>query len=95
MVGARTFTEVGSYHIDLDVRADETHASRLVSVDATFSRAEIAIPQVGVCARAFGGRLSGAEHLVARRVVVEEEWRRQMKTSPGGTLSPARLGDGP
>jgi hypothetical protein len=36
-------------HVDLDLVSDETHARGLVAVDATETRAQVAVAEVGIC----------------------------------------------
>lgn len=66
----RTLAEMRRNDIDLDIGPDETHARRLVAVDATQARAEVAVLQVRVRLRPFPRGVDLGEELVARRVVI-------------------------
>ena len=59
MMNQHTFTKMRGYDIDLDVGPDQTHARSLEAINAAFSRAEIAVPKVGVGFGAFQGGISG------------------------------------
>lgn len=71
-------------HVDLDIGSDETHAGRLISVDAAKPGAEVAVPQVRVRLGALLGSIDGAEELVAGYIVVQQEGRREVKQSSDG-----------
>lgn len=78
-----TLPEVRRNYVDLDIGSDETHAGRLISVDAAKPGAEVAVPQVRVRLGALLGSIDGAEKLVAGYVVVQQEGRCEVKRSSG------------
>lgn len=69
--------------------ADQAHARRLVAVDAAPARAQVAVAQVRVRRRPLLGRVDRAQHLVPRRVVVEQEGRRQVQRPRAPPPGPA------
>ena len=71
---ARLLAEMGGDDVDGGgAGADEAEARRLPAVDAAASRAEVAVPEVGVGRRSLLGRFGRGEQTVAGGVVVQEE----------------------
>lgn len=75
----RTFAKVRSYDIDLGFVSDEAHASRLITVGATQTGAEIAVTEMSVGLGALQRSISGSQRLIARHVAVEQKRRCQME----------------
>lgn len=74
-----TFAKMRSYDIDLGLVANQAHPRRLVSVDATQARTQIAAAQMSVCPSPFHSGIPGTEHLVSGHVVVEQKWGRKVE----------------
>jgi hypothetical protein len=76
---AGLLAEVRRYRTDFDlVCSDETVPGRLVAIDITQARAQVALAEVGVGCRPLLRGVDGGYQVVARNVVVEKERRCKM-----------------
>lgn len=66
---------MGSNNIDFGFVSNQAHARLLVTVNATKTGAEIAVPQMRISKGSLLGCVSGAQHLVSGGIVVQEERR--------------------
>ena len=81
---ARLLAEVGGDDVDRGgAGADEAEARRLPAVDAAASRAEVAVPEVGVGRGSLLGGFGRGEQTVSGDVVIQEEWRCEVEVSSG------------
>lgn len=78
-----TLAKVRSNDIDLGLIPDEAHAGRLVAIDTAQPRAEIAVAKMAVGLGSLLSCVSRRECLMARDVIVEQEWWRQMEVALG------------
>jgi hypothetical protein len=81
---ARLFAKVRANDVYFDGGgADEAVAGLLIAIDATETRAEVAIAEVCVGEGTLARGVDGGEEVVARDVVVEEEGWCQMEGAVG------------
>jgi hypothetical protein len=80
----RLFSAMWRDDIDLGgLGPDQTHPRLLISIHATKTRTEIAVPQMRVGERTLLGRIDLAQQLIPRDIVIQEKLRRDSEMSFG------------